>query len=556
MVKKVKLLPRTRFQLANALAAIGHASAARGFRAALEDPDAAQHRILCRILSRNAQSAFGRHHGFARITDATSYRETVPIADHAAFAPWMERTLNGEPGVLTTEPVLMFEKTSGSTQAAKYIPYTASLRSEFQEAAAAWLFDLWRSVPGLRHGGAYWSVSPAARVREQTPGGHPVGFADDTEYFDPLTRWVLNQLLIVPGTVARIPDMESCRYVTLRYLLAGADLALVSVWNPSFLTLLLKAAATWRDSLIRDVRDGTVTLPSGGAIPGRIRFEPERNRAAALERALERPWEDFDATAIWPRLALISCWADSSAAMFLPELGRRFPGVPVQGKGLLSTEGVVSIPLVGHPGAALAVTSHFLEFLPSGDQAATARPALASELEQGGRYAVLLTTGGGLYRYATHDVVEVVGRVGRTPLVRFVGKLDHVSDVCGEKLSAMHVEQVLADVVPEGASFAMLAPEAGPDPHYVLFLEGSDDATSRGGPERDLPEAAKLDVRLRENPHYAYCRDLGQLGPPRVVPVVDGQRKYLIGCEALGQKPGNIKPVALHRALGWAGRFA
>jgi len=34
------------------------------------------------------------------------------------------------------------------------------------------------------------------------------------------------------------------------------------------------------------------------------------------------------------------------------------------------------------------------------------------ELERGRLYSVILTTGGGLYRYALGDVVTVVGRVG------------------------------------------------------------------------------------------------------------------------------------------------
>jgi hypothetical protein len=215
--------------------------------------------------------------------------------------------------------------------------------------------------------------------------------------------------------------------------------------------------------------------------------------------------------------------------------------VAIQGKGLLSTEGVVSIPLCAHPeGCAPALTSHYLEFTASGAD----RPLRVHELEPGERYGVLLTTGGGLYRYATHDLVAVTGRIGPTPLLTFAGKADHVSDLFGEKIDAMHVEAILADLAP-GAAFALLAPEEEPPPRYVLFIEGS----------TILPDAAVLDARLRENPHYAYCRDLGQLGPAEVVAVRDGAKLYLAGCEALGQRAGNIKPAALHRATGWAARF-
>ncbi len=490
------MLARFRLASANSLAAIGHASGARRFRAALQDPAGAQRQRLSAILAANASCAFGRRHAFETLRTPADYGAAVPVADYDALFPWIARALQGEKGVLTREPILMFEKTSGSTRSAKYIPYTASLRAEFQAATAAWLFDLWRNRPGLRSGAHYWSVSPAAREREVTPGGHPVGFADDTDYFDPVTRWVLRQLLVVPGHVAHLPDMAEVRRETVRRLVASPDLALISVWNPTFLSLLVRA------------------------------IEAERGR--------------FDRHALWPRLDLISCWTDASAARFLPEIRRRFPDVAIQGKGLLSTEGVVSIPLCGQPGAALAVTSHFLEFTADGAD----RPLLAHELEPGARYGVLLTTGGGLYRYATQDIVEVTGHVARTPLVRFVGKADLVSDLCGEKLAALHVEAILAELLGPGTRFALVAPDEGPPPRYLLFHEGP-----------DAPDAAILDAKLRENPHYAYCRDLGQLGPAGVESIRDGERAYLEGCEALGQKAGSIKPAALHRSVGWKTRF-
>ena len=45
------------------------------------------------------------------------------------------------------------------------------------------------------------------------------------------------------------------------------------------------------------------------------------------------------------------------------EMKANLPGVKVQGKGLLATEGVVSIPLAGREGAAVTVNSHFDESL-------------------------------------------------------------------------------------------------------------------------------------------------------------------------------------------------
>jgi hypothetical protein len=225
----------------------------------------------------------------------------------------------------------------------------------------------------------------------------------------------------------------------------------------------------------------------------------------------------------------------------------------VEGKGLLATEGVVTIPFDGaHP---VAVTSHFVECLdPSGC------PALVHQLEAGVEYSVVLTTGGGLYRYHLADRVVVDGHVGATPSLRFVGKDDRVSDRVGEKLSDGFVANVISALFAgrPAPRFAMLAPEEGGSAGgvgYVLFVEfdGMDDGddTDGGGRVRaDL--ASALERELRRNPHYAWSVDLGQLHPATLAIVPPGaDQRYLDTCRSRGQKLGDIKPVSLHPATGW-----
>jgi len=61
---------------------------------------------------------------------------------------------------------------------------------------------------------------------------------------------------------------------------------------------------------------------------------------------------------------------------------------------------------------------------------------------------------------------------------------------------------------------------------------------------------------LRENHHYRYCRDLGQLGHLRVFRVGSGAAEtYQEVCRSDGQRAGDIKPVALHTTGDWSRRF-
>ncbi|NOJ81793.1 GH3 auxin-responsive promoter family protein [Myxococcus xanthus] len=534
-------------------------SALRFYRA-LHHPEAAQAVCLQRVL----RSAVGsvqaeRIPGFHRIRDARDFQAAVPWVTPDALAPDVERIAAGEARVLTREPVLRFELSGGSSGASKRVPMTRSLLSEFQRALAPMLFELLHRRPALREGASYWSISPLARKQARTAGGIPVGSAEDSAYFSRVLRPLLSRIFAVPGEVGALPDVESCRYVTLWHLVAREDLSLISVWNPSFLTLLMDALERHGERLADDLTRGRCRPPVSGAardeaamqaVLARMRFSPRPERASLLREVLRGGWS---ARALWPRLSLLSMWTDAQAAHALPAACRRFPGVEVQGKGLLATEGVVTVPLFDAPAPVLAVRSHFFEFIDS--EQPTARPRLAHELEQGRTYTVLLSTSGGLLRYRLGDRVRVEGFQHATPCLRFVGRADAVCDLVGEKLASTRVGAVLDAVLPDffgGArpGFSMLAPEWTPAPSYVLFLE-TDAPASRLAAAAEAVEHA-----LCEGHHYRYARALGQLGPVRAVRVVDGARRYEARCVALGQRAGDIKPVDLHRLTGWSDHFS
>lgn len=528
---------------------------ARAFRRAQQDVAGAQRDLLLGLLRRNAGTAFGRMHGFAAMRSIAEYQARVPLTTYEDYRLAVERIGAGEAGVLTRERVLLLEPTGGSTGATRLIPYTATLRAEFQRAVAVWIADLFRHDPRLMAGSAYWSVSPVARPNQRSPGGLPIGFEDDSAYLGGMQRHFVQAIMAVPPQVRLIADMEALRYVTLLFLLRRRDLRLISVWNPTFLTLLLARLPGWGPHLAADIAEGTLTPPMPLAPDVHAclvaRTRPDARRAAEVWAALgaDSPLA-LATTRLWPHLRLISCWADAHAARYAPELAALFPQARLQGKGLIATEGFVSFPLVGQPGAALAIRSHFFEFIP----ASGGSVRLAHEVEPGGCYAVVLTTGGGLYRYQLHDLVEVVGRIDACPLLRFVGKAAHIADWFGEKLDERHVRAALDDLLGRQAitpAFVMLAcDEQAYPPAYTLFIEDDhvpDAVLHRVG--TDLEQA------LQANYHYRYCRDLGQLAALRVCRVVDGQATYLANCAARGQRAGDIKPAVLHAGGGWAQAF-
>jgi hypothetical protein len=501
-----------------------------------------QTRLLLQTLRANRDTEFGRAHDFRNITDPQTYQQRVPLANYDDFAAQVRRLAAGEANILTSEPVRLLEPTSGTTGGEKLIPYTAGLRRQFQRGVAAWIADLFRRRPAVRGGRAYWSLSPMLGPPRRSPGGLSIGFDDDSAYLGWTEQFALGRLLVTPAALSRLPDMDSFRYGTLLALLAADDLALISVWSPTFLTALLAPLAEWQERLCHDLRRW---------------LRPNPTRADRLARVLRSPasWADR-LRRIWPRLALISCWADAAAAQFLPELRELFPDVEVQPKGLLATEGFVSFPLIDRPGAALALRCHFFEF----EELDGSRCRLAHELDRGGRYRVVLTTAGGLYRYQLRDEVEVVGFYHQCPLLRFLGKSDATCDLVGEKLAEPHVRAVLDRLY--GAlglqpRFALLVPVLDRPPRYRLYLQAP--GITAASPQL-VSLRMGLEDGLRENPYYRHAVTAGQLAPVEVSALDPaGESAWLLyerRCLDEGQKCGNIKPTALDRRAGWPEVFA
>ena len=570
----------------------------QAFHAATSRMQQQQEQLLYATLQQNAECSYGRKHRFASIRSLDDFQRHVPICDYESLKPQIDAIISGQQGILTTEPVLMMEPTGGSSGGSRLIPYTATLRQQFQKAISAWMHDVLLGYPGCRRGRAYWSISPAAQRPAHTAGGIRIGFDNDTEYLAGWQRWAMTRLLAVPSTVSQIRDIQNFQYATLACLIATGDLAMISIWSPTFLTTLLAKLPEWAEQIVDDIGSGKLhwPLPNTDDIPRNFPFRQNKLRSAFLRRLLQDlgPTPAF-MSQCWPSLALVSAWGDAAAGMFVPSLQSWLPEVPFQPKGLLATEGVTSIPLKSSRSSALAIRSHVFEFLHAETDTASLdvqaqRPKWSWELEQGHRYRILLTTGGGLYRYATGDEIQVTGFLKQCPLVKFTGRAGVQSDIVGEKLNEQHVHDCIAracDSLGLKPSFAMLFPTFDPTPGYraILVLTGLEQDLDRESTaewwltasqsERCTAERSaikdslsvletqiseEIEKRLFENSQYQYAIGLGQLRKleARIIPTTAEQAwsVYETECRRRGQKSGDIKPTILVRDTSWQDVFA
>ena len=473
------------------------------------DVRAVQMQYLYTLLRQNAGTVYGTANGFAKIRSYRDFAESVSLTVYEDYAPYIDRIAEGEPHVLTAEPVNMLEPTSGSSGGKKLIPYTKTLKAEFQRGIRPWLCDLYTNVPGICRGKSYWSITPVTAGKQYTAAGIPIGFEEDSAYFGVIEQQIMRRLFAVDGSVRFADNTEQFYHDTAVQLLQCGCLSMISVWNPTFLTLLCGYLRDHAEALTRE-------LP---------RYR-KKLHAARHGR--------FDL--VFPGLRLISCWADGSAEAEIPAVSALFPGVRIQPKGLLATECFVSLPLIGEQGARLSIYSHFFEFR----SLKTGRICTADKLTCG-EYELIVTTGGGFYRYQIGDIVKVVGVYpDRPPRLRFLRRCGIASDLCGEKLTDDFVRGVCTALGIAG-QFCLLAPEG----------KGYDLYTTAEGLTGE-----QLDRALCESYHYRYCRQLGQLRSAHVIRV--GGNPHRVCLERLtaeGMRMGDIKPAFLSRRSGWRSYF-
>ena len=543
------------------------------------------------------------------------FQNKIPVVNYEDIKEFVEKEKVGKSNVLLSDKIKLFELTSGSTSDVKYIPYTEKFLKSYMNGVFAWIYNLYQNNKRLFFGSSYWSVSPILKREAVTSGGIRVGIEDDTSYFDKVSGFFLNKLFTVPKEIKNIQNMEDFLLITAVFLLLSENLAMISVWSPSFLMILLDFIEKNHKVICQIVKSedlGTEFFADKNLgnkkyfqiIQKKYRKLWKKNRSKFLINYFEKYEKNIlskndktqnleiteknneneiisenknletksgnkivenfvDYSVIWEKLSLVSCWADSdSYEIFIKLKGKLNPNkkninLKFQGKGLMSTECIVSFPLENVKNRSVAAyNSFFYEFIQvSDDKLENRSPKLLDELELGERYCVVVTTNAGLYRYNTNDIVEVTGFYHKIPIVKFVGRINNFSDIVGEKLKNSFVEKQVLTTLEENnikGEFLLFAPvknETG-EIFYTLFLE-------KGGRKFNWKQIEnEMNSSLCKAFHYEYAYKLGQLRKVRVFLIEKEGLKTYTAEKSKKQKIGDIKYRLLDKNFGWENKFA
>ena len=413
----------------------------RQFEALLPNAHAVQRASLFAKLRRCADTRFGRDHGFSRIQTLADYRRQMPISRYEYFAPYIQAVSRGDVAAMfpAHERVLMFGVSTGTTGESKLNPITRTWLREYRQS-----LEIWGVKAIVEHsemiGTKLLQITGPADLG-LSPSGLPMGMVSALSFR--YQNRVLQSFYALPSDICDIGDPDA-KYYTILRLAMTMPVGFICTVTPANLVRLAHTGDQQRESLIRDLFDGTLRSDIALSDGLRNRLAPVTrrrlpDRARELEQIIERTGTLYPKD-YW-NLSLISCWLGGTVGFRSRDLPTFYGDTCQRDLGLVSTEGQHTIPFDDStPQGVLSIKGNYYEFVPVAEMDSAAPTVLeCHELQPGHEYFLVLTTSSGLYRYDLGDVVRCQGYVGQAPVLEFLHKGHHCSDMEGEKISESQV---------------------------------------------------------------------------------------------------------------------
>lgn len=354
-----------------------------------QHPIDVQRETLVDLLRKAAGTEYGQRYDFASLWTREQYRERVPVIHYEEVAPYAERMMNGEQGLLWPTPVKWFAKSSGTTAArSKFIP-----------------------------------VSPEALEDCHFRGGRDVIALFNRAYPD--ASVFTGKTLALGGSSEVVRQGSDCRVGDLSAILISNTPTWVNWMKVPDQSVMLMG--DWERKIER-ILDTTLRedVRALAGVPSWF--------LTLIQRVLERTGK-ANLHEVWPRLELF-IHGGISFTPYREQYNRLLPDARMKYMETYNaSEGFFGVQDDPDDSAMLLMLDYgvYYEFLPVGEwDKPHPRALLLDEVEVGKNYALVITTNGGLWRYCIGDTVQFTST--RPYKFRITGRTKLYINAFGEEL--------------------------------------------------------------------------------------------------------------------------
>jgi len=473
---------------------------------------AAQQETLKALLAAAKDTAFGKDHQFADISNYEDFKKKVPVRDYEDLRPYIDRVVAGEKDVMWKGKPSYFAKTSGTTSGAKYIPISKESMPEHIKAARNALLTY----------------------------VHETGKAD----------FVNGKMIFLQGS----PVMTEKNGIKLGRL-SGIVANLVPAYLqknrlPSYATNCIEDWEQKVDAIVEETYREDMTLISG--IPPWAQMYFDRLTEKTGGRKIKDIFKNFQL------FVYGGVNYEPYRAKIEASIGRKIDTIETYP----TSEGFIAYQDKQNDKSLLllARAGMFYEFIPA-DEYYNENPTRLSlgDVELNTNYALILNTNAGLWGYSIGDTIKFVSKNPYKILV--TGRIKHFISAFGEHVIGEEVEHALLSVANEeniGITEFTVAPQVNPAagelPYHEWFIEFSNEPEDMDAFSKKVDKALQkkniyyfdliegkilqpLIIRpLPKDAFVNYMRAEGKLGGQNKVPRLSNDRKIAEGLIKLTNK--------------------
>jgi hypothetical protein len=213
-----------------------------------------QTQFLQTLLQAHQQTEFGQRYQFATMNTAADFRDRVPIHRYTDLDPYFQRMANGESNILTAEPPIYFNITSGSTGYRKLIPVTRQSRRQVAKTTQASMGFV--ADAALRQGLPFGPLLFPASVNAVGKTSSGVDYAPVSNSDMRLTNPIYRVIFSSPPAAHQIADLASRHYVCLLFALRDRNLRLFAETFPVLALRLCGYLERYASDLIAESSTG------------------------------------------------------------------------------------------------------------------------------------------------------------------------------------------------------------------------------------------------------------------------------------------------------------
>ncbi len=361
----------------------------------MEHPQEVQNDCLNQLLRSAAQTEYGRKWGFDSIRDHEHYKRRVPVVRYEEMEPLVNRLRKGEQNLTWPSEVKWFAKSSGTTSSrSKFIPISRESLFECHFKGGKDLLSLYcNAVPNSR-----LFTGKGLRLG----GSTAINSLNDDSFYGDLSAIIIEHLpygvtmMSTPSNKISLMDEWEEKIDTIAKKTIGEDVTSLAGVPSWMLVLVKKVLAISGAKDLKEVWPNLELYMHGG-----VSFAPYK--------------EQFDA--------------------LIPQEGFHYF------QTFNASEGFFGIQDRTDTDDMLLMLDYgiYYEFIPLGGSEDDAIPLEA--VEPGVNYAMVISTNGGLWRYALGDTVVFTSCAPHR--IRVTGRTKHFINAFGEELIVENAERAL-----------------------------------------------------------------------------------------------------------------